>query len=83
MGQVGPAPAAPTPSPVPDAKAAAEMKPDMQQPSEPPPAEVNEDHCIGIISGHKPVVEGLGYVPWVCWNFLRTWYDGKIWHEDV
>ena len=83
VGQVGPAPAAPTPSPVPDAKAAAEMKPDMQQPSEPPPAEVNEDHCIGIISGHKRVVEGMGYVPGVCWNFLRTWYDGKIWHEDV
>ena len=47
IGQVGPAPAAPTPSPVPDAKAAAEMKPDMQQPSEPPPAEVNEDILAG------------------------------------
>eukprot|EP00490_Sorites_sp_Unknown_P007247 CAMPEP_0114685762 /NCGR_PEP_ID=MMETSP0191-20121206/60830_1 /TAXON_ID=126664 /ORGANISM="Sorites sp." /LENGTH=81 /DNA_ID=CAMNT_0001970625 /DNA_START=47 /DNA_END=288 /DNA_ORIENTATION=+ len=46
VGQVGPAPA-PAQQPAPDARAAAELKPEAQLPSEPPPPEVNEDILAG------------------------------------
>ena len=27
---------------------------------------------------HKPVVEGLGYVPGVCWSFLRNYQECQV-----